>query len=547
MTGTNFSENVTLSATGQPSGVTVTFNPSTIATTGADLSSQATSTMTVDVDSGVTADNSTITVTATGTGVTTNQQLALTVTEPPVTIDTVAIQGFGGSTQVRQGFGAIVLEITGNNLNNIALANLNGLAGTVQTNNNLAATIQFTVPTGEAIGSNDLSITADAGNATFSNAVEVTAITANAATGSDTNLGTPDSPFKTLTQAASVAGTGDSINLADGLYDTANGETFPIDISDVSLSGTTEAGTIVDGTGVANTDGLVINSGTSAVSNLTVQNLDLDGIDINGGTVTVSNVTVTEVNQDAFETSDATVTLTDVTATNSDDGIEANTGSVLTLTNFTASGNQFDGIDLDNDTTATIDTVSLTNNGDNGIEISSTVSATITNATISGSEDLGIDIQNALTVQISNSTVNNNGSVTSESGIEVSGTATVTLDNVTANNNNASGLEIDGTGSSTTVTNSTFQNNGDHGVEVDNSPAVVNLGDATTTGNNTINNNVNFQISDDRPAGETVIITSFGNDLGGAGAPLNNLFTGATTQGNCLEITGAGNQVEVRP
>ncbi len=62
----------------------------------------------------------------------------------------------------------------------------------------------------------------------------------NALTGNDSNQGSLASPFKTITHALSVAGPGDTIQVAPGVYDGTNGETFPIQMPDsVALFGDT--------------------------------------------------------------------------------------------------------------------------------------------------------------------------------------------------------------------------------------------------------------------------------------------------------------------
>jgi predicted outer membrane repeat protein len=86
--------------------------------------------------------------------------------------------------------------------------------------------------------------------------------------GSDGNPGTEAEPFKTITNAASVALSDDTIMVKPGLYDAANGETFPISLwgeSLVSSDGT--ATTILDG------------GSTSLI--LSVHG-DLDGLEIRG-------------------------------------------------------------------------------------------------------------------------------------------------------------------------------------------------------------------------------------------------------------------------
>ncbi|MFQ5499288.1 MAG: DUF1565 domain-containing protein [Candidatus Zixiibacteriota bacterium] len=60
----------------------------------------------------------------------------------------------------------------------------------------------------------------------------------DAATGSDSNDGAKQTPFKTITHAMTVASAGDSVKVLPGTYDAALGESFPIHITDsVALIG----------------------------------------------------------------------------------------------------------------------------------------------------------------------------------------------------------------------------------------------------------------------------------------------------------------------
>ena len=78
-------------------------------------------------------------------------------------------------------------------------------------------------------------------------------------------------------------------------------------------------------------------------------------------------------------------------------------------------------------------------------------------------------------------------------------------------------------------------------------PAAVDLGSADSPGNNTIEGNADVQLSDGRPAGETVVITAYGVDLGGVGAPPLGLQTGVDDDTNRWEIVNAGNQIDFGP
>jgi parallel beta-helix repeat protein len=52
----------------------------------------------------------------------------------------------------------------------------------------------------------------------------------NPVTGNDTNPGTPSAPFKTITQALKISAFDTTIQLAEGNYNPANGEVFPLTI-----------------------------------------------------------------------------------------------------------------------------------------------------------------------------------------------------------------------------------------------------------------------------------------------------------------------------
>ena len=81
----------------------------------------------------------------------------------------------------------------------------------------------------------------------------------NAGTGNDINAGTAAAPFKTITQALSVAVAGDTIQVAPGDYDVANGEVFPLVmpdsvalVGDIANQGTGTDTTLIKGSGTAN-------------------------------------------------------------------------------------------------------------------------------------------------------------------------------------------------------------------------------------------------------------------------------------------------------
>ncbi len=513
-----FADVVTMSVEGLPGGVTAAFSENPLAGSSASL------TLSVSPSSAVGA--FALTVRGQAGSLSKTASLNLSVTGPPVTVNSVAVQGFSPSKQVRQGYGTIVLEVLGDQLSDIALAKLGSLNGTVVTNNSISATISFLVSHGADMGMQTLSLTASAGAVDFPGAVEITAITADANTGVDTNQGTLDSPFKTLTQAASVASLGDSIHLADGLYDNVNGEAFPVTISGVSLSGASEAGTILDdNSGV--TDTLVAFSGPTSVSDLTISNVG-EAIDFNGGDATISNVTVDTTTVDA--------------------GMELSGSGTFTLTNITVMHTTGEGIDLFQTATATIAGATLDGNVNHAVLLRDSASLDLSDATFVNNERNSIRLEGANTLNLMNSSFTNNGVLGAWSATVLFGNDSVTtIDNVTVDANGAYGINFGTSNGSLTVTDATITNQGLSGINVSGSPLVINLGDAVTPGNNVLTGNGGFQLRDVRPAGETVIMTAYSDDLGGVGAQPTGIKVGAASEAARWSISGAGNQIDFGP
>jgi hypothetical protein len=126
-------------------------------------------------------------------------------------------------------------------------------AGTAATASGLTASTGYTFAVyGKASGASTYSSGNQAVSVTTgSGASSAVLYYVSASTGSESNSGTSSgAPFKTIKKAISVALAGDTINVAPGTYNTANGETFPIAmVSGVLLLGSSPATTIVDATG----------------------------------------------------------------------------------------------------------------------------------------------------------------------------------------------------------------------------------------------------------------------------------------------------------
>jgi subtilase family serine protease len=104
-----FNSAIALSATGQPSGVTVTFNPTSIAAPGS-----GSSTMSIAVASTVATGTYTITVSGIGGGITHTTTVALTVTAPGSGSFTVSVSPSSGSLRRGQsGFAVVTTSVSG--------------------------------------------------------------------------------------------------------------------------------------------------------------------------------------------------------------------------------------------------------------------------------------------------------------------------------------------------------------------------------------------------------------------------------------------------
>jgi kumamolisin len=104
-----FDSAVALSASGQPSGVTVSFSPTSIAAPGS-----GSSTLTIDVAAGTTAGTYTITVTGTGGGITHTTTVTLTVTTPMTGSYSLSVSPTSGYLdQGQSGYGVVTVTASG--------------------------------------------------------------------------------------------------------------------------------------------------------------------------------------------------------------------------------------------------------------------------------------------------------------------------------------------------------------------------------------------------------------------------------------------------
>jgi hypothetical protein len=137
---------------------------------------------------------------------------------PPMSIGGVSITGHTGN-QVRQGSGPIEIVVAGCALDRVVDATLDGEPAVVDSVAYDRVIISASVPHGMKTRAYSLTLTeADGSCATLGDALEVTAINVAAQLGRDDAEATPARPLATLTRAMSLAGAGDTIQLAAGEY-----------------------------------------------------------------------------------------------------------------------------------------------------------------------------------------------------------------------------------------------------------------------------------------------------------------------------------------
>lgn len=138
--------------------------------------------------------------------------------------------------------------------------------------------LALSVPHGATLGPRTLAFSAAGGPVSVEGVVTVGPIASSPA-GADTGLGTTAAPFRTLARAVAVAGPGDTIQLADGTYGAADGETWGYTLpARLTVAGQSTAGTMLVAPPPpdATTPGA---SGLLATADLTVETLTLSGFD----------------------------------------------------------------------------------------------------------------------------------------------------------------------------------------------------------------------------------------------------------------------------
>lgn len=239
-------------------------------------------------------------------------------------IESIEIPDYGSSLQVRQG-ATFILNVKGQRLGNLSSATLGTLTANVLTTTETDVSLELTVPHGHVPGFLALDLTTGNGTATKNNAVEITEISVAKSekfSPSDTNPGTKERPFLTLTKALSVAAAGDTVFLGSGEYE--EGETWPSSTGSapnvpdgVAIVGQARERVILQGPSLESSSSALVFAGSGSIRNLTAKEFNRAIVHVfsdpdtqlSGGSLTLDNLELTANYEGLFASRAFTVTI----------------------------------------------------------------------------------------------------------------------------------------------------------------------------------------------------------------------------------------------
>ncbi len=344
----------------------------------------------------------------------------------------------------------------------------------------------------------------------------------NAEIGADSNEGSSDKPFKTITKALDKAVAGQKVLLMSmeniRAYSTSTGESFPLRVkSGVTLEGESSP-TVIGGSG-------------SCIELDDVQDVKLAKLglqcDISILLRNAKNISIEQLNSasknNGINVQNSSVTLQSVNIYNStQEGLWILGSSQVILTDSKLFQNGF------------------------GVHLSDTANLTVDNSSFYENTSSGIFVQDTTSLTLKNSHADNNGNPTSVGdGLSVNSTGdgTITIDNTTFNNNwSGINLHCGFAGINLfdlTVTNSIFSENRTYGICVGDAEGVIELR------TNLFSSNKVYQISDQRPGNIKKVIFAPETILsdGTITKQPSGLQTGPDRDATFWEIIGANNYI----
>ena len=174
---------------------------------------------------------------------------------PPPSITSVRIQGFPGTTQVRQGQ-SVTLVVAGTHFGDVVYASLGDRMLFPTTKTEVELDFDVLIRSGDPLGAVDLVLHTGDVDTTRAAAITVTPIAVTLA-GDDGNIGTFDAPLRTITAAMGVALGGDTISVGPGTFGAGEAPQIFFD-SRVTVLGAGSDKTIIQGVEVVLFHGAVL-------------------------------------------------------------------------------------------------------------------------------------------------------------------------------------------------------------------------------------------------------------------------------------------------
>lgn len=451
------------------------------------------------------------------------ETLTLRVAEAVPRVGGLDRPGLGSSGEVRQGYGNIGLVVTGTNLDRHTTVELGGLAVSVAEVTPERLTLTAVVPHGAAAGPKDLVLGSAGGQTTYAGALEVTPITAGPDGNDEKGGGTTASPYRTLSQALTVAGPGDTVRLLPGTYGAE--ESWP------TQAGAGATPNVPEGVRVVGDDGQLVAlegapsevglwfAGPGAAANLRLVGFGA-GVRVTGGAVALDRLAVA----------------------NARVGV-AVTGGEVRMNESTFSANESAAVAVSGSAHVRMSGGAACGGGLYGVTVKGEATFEAAGAEFSGNEEAGIRAEGSSRLVLTDVRVDGNASHGLMAGDDVS--AVITGGEFTRNALN--GLWFGG--STLRLRGATLTDNEMYGLYVTNAPARVDLGTFREPGDNVFGGSQYVHVVDGRPEREyleaPIIFTLSAATFDGAALAATVLVGPLSEAGFPISIINANNVVQV--
>jgi hypothetical protein len=438
--------------------------------------------------------------------------LVVHVRAPLARVDAAFVEGSGGSREVRQGQGSVVLVLQGAHFDRVAAFELAGAALPVAPGRSDAEVrLEVVVGHGAELGPRTLrTVTTGYGAADVEAALTVTPVVAGPTGDDDAGRGTEDAPFRTLGRALTAAGPGDSVFLHDGRYDAAAGEAWPFQYWDATFApiplpdANVPEGVTVRG---ASREGVVLAGaylfGDASVALVFAGGGRLERLTLEGFATAVVAHT-------------GRVVVDDVTLLENGEGLVVLGDAELDFTRAFVQGTFHDAVHA---------------LGDARVRVFDTLlDANLWGATASGNAQLELD-----TVWIASSGLE---------GLRVRHGASALVRGSVIEGSALAGVRM--AGRSLVVRDTELRGNGASGLLVEEDPDQVDFGTLLDPGGNTFVHNLPYQVHDARPSRDDLFgvpVTFSATTLQGA-APPPSIEAGPTAVGDLYWVEGTNQRLE---